>query len=328
MKELEKSILKDSSDIIIVRDLPLSPTAYYVGRKYKIPVIIDMAENYPAMIEDTWTFRGPNLFDYVIRNPMLLRKLEKWIIPRLDGVWVVSEASRRRVLEMTGERNPIWIVGNTPRLIVKQEIKFHPLMETIKIRNALCLLYVGGLEKTRGIQTVILSLSLAIKKLGKDIFFVVVGQGESMNELKKLVVDLHLENHVCFAGWIDQQYVPGIISSSDICLVPHYVTEHTNTTIPNKIYDYMAQGKPVVVSHACALCDIVESFECGRFYNDKDFNKLADIIIELDSENLRNHLGSAGRIAILERYNWQFDEKILLESINTMTNFYNKERIK
>ena len=92
--------------------------------KVKFPVIIDMAENYPAMIEDTWTFRGPNLFDYVIRNPMLLRKLEKWIIPRLDGVWVVSEASRRRVLEMTGERNPIWIVGNTPRLIVKQEIKF------------------------------------------------------------------------------------------------------------------------------------------------------------------------------------------------------------
>ena len=143
--------------------------AYYVGNKYKIPVIIDMAENYPAMIQDTWQFQGPNPFDYLIRNPILLRKLERWIIPKLNGIWVVSEASRRRVEGITGCRNLMWVVGNTPRIQESQASKPHPFADMLKTKNALRLLYVGGLEKTRGLQTVLLSLPIAIKKLGKNI---------------------------------------------------------------------------------------------------------------------------------------------------------------
>jgi len=102
LKELEKSIKKDMPDVLIVRDLPLSPTAYYVGKKHKIPVIMDMAENYPAMIQDTWKFQGPNFIDYIIRNPNLLKKLEEWIVPKMDGIWVVSAASKKRVYKLTG----------------------------------------------------------------------------------------------------------------------------------------------------------------------------------------------------------------------------------
>ncbi|MBK7543352.1 MAG: glycosyltransferase [Candidatus Competibacteraceae bacterium] len=326
IRELEKAVIKDSADILIVRDLPLSPMAYYVGNKYKIPVIIDMAENYPAMIQDTWQFQGPNPFDYLIRNPILLRKLERWIIPKLNGIWVVSEASRRRVEGITGCRNLMWVVGNTPRIQESQASKPHPFADMLKTKNALRLLYVGGLEKTRGLQTVLLSLPIAIKKLGKNIHLLIVGHGQAINDLKNLVSNLQLDEHVSFAGWVDQQYVPGIISASDICLVPHYVTEHTNTTIPNKIYDYLAQGKPVIVSHAQALRDIVEELGCGRFYHDHDFEKLADILVELSNENLRKTLGNAGRAMVLEKYNWQADEKILLKSLEQMIESYSKNR--
>lgn len=323
-KELERTIIKYQSDVLIVRDLPLSPLAYYIGKKYKIPVIMDMAENYPAMIQDTWTFQGPKPIDYIIRNPNFLRKLEKWIIPKLDGIWVVSESSKKRIEEMIGYKNPVWIIGNTPRIETNNEIKFHPFSEILKKKDALRLLYVGGLEKTRGLQTVLLALPLALKKLGKNIHLLIVGSGASLNDLKTLVSKLKLDNHVSFAGWIDQQYVPGLIASSDICLVPHYVTEHTNTTIPNKIYDYLIQAKPVVVSHALALRDIVENFRCGKFYEDHDFTGLANILVDLDDVNLRSALGNAGQTMVLEKYNWQSDEKVLLKSLEQIVKIFGK----
>ncbi len=323
LKELEKSIKKDMPDVLIVRDLPLSPTAYYVGKKHKIPVIMDMAENYPAMIQDTWKFQGPNFIDYIIRNPNLLKKLEEWIVPKMDGIWVVSAASKKRVYKLTGREEKIWIVGNTPYLRKEQEIELHPYAKKIKENSALCLLYVGGLEKTRGLQTVLFALPLIIEKLKKEVHFLIVGQGKSVNDLKNLVTELKLENYVEFSGWIDQKYVPGIISSSDICLIPHYVTDHTNTTIPNKIYDYLAQGKPVVASNAQALRDIVEEFGCGRIYDDHDSEGLANIIVELDNEDLRNVLGNVGRTAVIKKYNWQVDEKVVFESLEQIVKVKN-----
>ena len=65
-------IKKFEVKLIIVRDLPLGPAAILAGKIKHIPVIIDMAENYPAMIQDTWKYRGPFIQDYLIRNPNFL----------------------------------------------------------------------------------------------------------------------------------------------------------------------------------------------------------------------------------------------------------------
>ena len=58
------SIIRSTfSDLIIIRDLPLAPAALAAGKMTSLPVLMDMAENYPAMIKDTWRFRGPKLTD-------------------------------------------------------------------------------------------------------------------------------------------------------------------------------------------------------------------------------------------------------------------------
>jgi len=45
------------------------------------PVVMDMAENYPAMIQDTWDYRGHAPGDVIVRNPAFLRALERWVLP-------------------------------------------------------------------------------------------------------------------------------------------------------------------------------------------------------------------------------------------------------
>jgi glycosyltransferase involved in cell wall biosynthesis len=316
IRETVELARRENIDLLIVRDLPLGPMAYWAGRISGCKVMMDMAENYPAMIQDTWTYRGPALADYLLRNPALLRAMERWLFPKLDGFLVVSEASRQRIRGLARTETPIWIVGNTPRLEVARELLPHPIAERIRGRGALTLVYVGGLEETRGLEVVIHALARVKEKL-KDVLFVIVGRGTSEPRLRALANEEKVEDHVLFGGWVDQKAVPAIIAASDICVVPHYVTEHTDTTIPNKIYDYMAQKKPVIVSNSKSLRDIVVAASCGRSYQDKDPDALAQAILSLSDPQLREQLGRNGYGAVQSRFNWAQDEKILLEAVSS-----------
>ncbi len=301
------------AQVIIVRDLPMSPSAIFAGKILKIPVFIDMAENYPAMLEDTWKFRGPKLMDYLIRNPVVFRRLEKWVVGHVDGIIVVSDESRNRVLSLLRENGglPIWIIENTPRLQRTAGGMQHPIIEGFRKKSGLRLLYVGGMEPSRGLDTVLKAIS-HLKKRNFPIHFIIVGEGESREALMAQSRILGVEGDVEFTGYIDQKHIPSIINSCDVCIIPHYVSEHTDTTIPNKIYDYMAQGKAIVSTQAKTLRRIVEETNCGYTYKDKDEIELAECLLKLSDSGKRIELGGNGQQSVLRRFNWDWDKQILL----------------
>lgn len=315
LNALVHTVRRQNSDLIIVRDLPLAAAAIWAGRVTGRPVVLDMAENYPAMLQATWDFYGPKPWDYLIRNPSLLRRLEKWVLRRLDGVFVVSEPSRERVADLTDGKVPVWIVENTPRLDVVYRTVRSELAERIARHRGLRLLYVGNMDAKRGLDIVVRSLP-SLKKIDPQVLVVIVGKGVMEEKLRSLAADLQVEDNLLLTGWVDQKEVPSIIAAVDIGLIPHLLTEHTDTTIPNKIYDYMAQGKPVVVTQCRTLRQIVESADCGRVYMDRDPEMLAQAVLSLSDENTRRQLGAAGRRAVESRYRWDNDAEVLLSAIN------------
>lgn len=309
------TVKKHRLKLIIVRDLPLAPAAFFVGKLLQIPVMMDMAENYPAMIQSTWRYRGPRFFDYFIRNPFLLKKMENWLLPRLDAFLVVSHASGERVKTITKvNEKPVWVVSNTPCLESSARLLPHPLVEQMRKHHGLILLYTGMVEAHRGLDTVIKAIPLVLKER-INLLVVIVGRGSSESKLKSLAAELNVEQHVIFAGWVDSSFIPSIVGASDICIVPHYVTEHTDTTIPNKIFDYMAQTKPVIVTNSKTLKHIVESTNCGRIYKDDSPANLAKVIIELKCDSLRKKLGQEGYRAVQEKFNWEKDKKVLVNAV-------------
>jgi glycosyltransferase involved in cell wall biosynthesis len=315
-------INKRSVDLLIVRDLPLALTALFLGKIKKIPVMIDMAENYPAMINDTWKYRGPKFLDFIIRNPWFLRKMEKIVLPKMDAILVVSKQSAERVIDMGVDSNKAFIVSNTPLLDNALKIN-HDIENEFRKLSEFIILYVGGMEEPRGLKTVVLALPIILKSI-PDALFCIVGKGSSELMLKKLADTLGVSNHVFFAGWKEQSEVPSIIAASDVCIVPHYVSEHIDTTVPNKIFDYMVQKKPVIVTNARSLIDIVVNSECGKIYPDKDFEFLAKTIIEMRDYRLRAKYGDNGFAVVHDKYNWKIDEKSLFDALQRVTGTANK----
>ena len=127
-----------------------------------------------------------------------------------------------------------------------------------------------------------------------------------------------LYKFIHFWGWINSSFLPGLIEVCDIGIVPHRVTAHTNTTVPNKIFDYMMAGKPVIASNAKALEEIVKDSRCGVIFEDGSVSSLYQCICSLSNEKIRSSLGSSGKDSILRTFNWEIDERKLLEEMTEM----------
>jgi glycosyltransferase involved in cell wall biosynthesis len=304
-------IRRQNINLIIVRDLPLSPLALLLRKLTGVPVIFDMAEDYPAMIRDAWNLRGPKLIDLMIRNPKLLTALENFVLKRVDATWVVSPASRERVVQKTN--GTVEIVANTPTVDI---LDYKPPNPTEKAR--LSVVYTGWVDEVRGVDTVIRAVALG-RDQGFMIDFNIVGVGRVFDQLKQLTRQLKVEKQVNFLGWLGQDELRQVIARSDIGIVPHRVTAHTSTTIPNKIFDYMGLGKPVVVSSAPALEDIVSRAGCGLAFQDGNPASLLGCLRSLQAPELRLRMGFLGRKSIVEKFNWSNDERVLLESVERVT---------
>jgi glycosyltransferase involved in cell wall biosynthesis len=298
-------------DLIIVRDLPLVPLGMFLGGRSGLPVVFDMAENYPAMIADTWRFRGPKLLDYLLRNPWMLRRLEEFVVPRVDEIWVVSDASKNRI--MPAAAGPVRVIGNTPTIDI-----LRPFVAPSESSGELSVIYAGLIDESRGLDVAIQAVSIAAQA-GTPFRLKIVGSGSALASLQRQAEVLGISPWIDFCGWMPQSELRAAIASSDIGIVPHRVTEHTNTTLPNKIFDYMALGKPVITSDAEALREVVESYGCGLTFPDGDAVCFQRCIEALRSAETRAGLGRLGQAAIKSKFNWLLDEAILLDAAEKVT---------
>jgi glycosyltransferase involved in cell wall biosynthesis len=146
-----------------------------------------------------------------------------------------------------------------------------------------------------------------------DFLFVVVGDGYATEHLKKMIRENQLDDYVLWVGWIDRKNIFNYIKVSKLGLIPHFVSDHVNTTIPNKLFDYMGCGIPVVSSDAIPMKRILEEERCGTTFKSGDPKDLARVILEIHKKN--NNFGQHGIDAVRNIYNWEEDSNRLLKAV-------------
>lgn len=301
---------REKCELLIVRDLPMSPAALLVGKLLKIPVLLDMAECYPEMLRCAWEFERFRISNVFVRHPAVADVIERFVLKRVDHVFVMVEESLARLRAMGIDADRISIVSNTP---VEQKYSQAPM--AAETSEHLRVIYVGLLNPSRGVDT-LLDAAAILKSVAAKFSLQIVGSGKHSRHLTKRADMLGLQNCVHFAGWIENTKIPGMLAAADVGIVPHYSCSHWNTTIPNKLFDYMAAGKPVIVSDAIPTARIVRETQCGLVYPSRDPQALASAIRQLEDPDLRRELGANGRRAIESRYNWRHDEETLIAVAN------------
>lgn len=300
---------KQGSEIIIVRDLPMAIGAIWVARRLGILCILDMAECYPEMLRCMWQFEGRNFRNYFLRNPWLADKVEQNVMRNIDQIWVMIEESRDRLVNMGVETDKIHMVSNTPvidRFAVKKDNN--------EASEEPTLIYLGLLNPSRGVDTAIRA-AVKFYETNPNFRFRIVGKGKAEKQLKDLVAQLGGGDFISFLGWVDNDEALKLLAESDIGIVPHHRCSHWDNTIPNKLFDYMAASKPVIVSDVVPLQRIINETQCGLSYTDYNVDELVYVLTKMSDIKVRQKMAENGRRAIEGKYNWDREEKVLLSSL-------------
>lgn len=304
---LRNTVRETAADIIIARDLPLCPTAIHIGSEFHIPVVFDMAENYPALMRALWETNRQRLPDYFVRNPAIVEVVERYSLSRVEHIVVVVEESRDRLIRMGIHPDRITIVSNTPP---KDRVDLSGRYGKDDATR-LDIVYMGNIEVVRGILESIDAMA-ELHAEGRNVRLRIIGKGRDEALARAHATSLGLGSDVVeFMGYI-QSHADAlqVVAASDIGLIPHRKCELWNTTIPNKLFDYMAAGVPVLSSDAIPCARIVRETGAGTVFVSSIPSEIAQGVRHLGESRAAAAAGAAGQAAIRGRYNWEHDTDV------------------
>jgi len=295
-----KKALELNATLYHIHDPELLRIAKKLKKRGKI-VIYDAHEDLPRQILSK---------NYI---PLFLRKIisrvterfENKIVKKLDGVITATPFIKERFILVN--KNVIDI-NNFP-LINEIDINVDN-KETIK-KNKIC--FIGGISKIRGLFEVVKSIE------NLNIEFDLAGEIPSNleEELKKIKG----WDKVNKLGYIDRKTSLQLKSVCLAGIVTFYPEPNHINAQPNKIFEYMASGLPVIGSHFPLWKLIIEDNNCGLCVNPLEPEEISKAIIYIQNHpDEAKIMGENGKKMVIEKYNWNIEKEKLFKFYELILN--------
>jgi glycosyltransferase involved in cell wall biosynthesis len=300
---------------IVVADLPLAPTAIWLGRVLGVPVHYDMAEVYPEFLKSLHAVAVRPWWDRVIRSPQAAALVERWVLKTAGSISVVSEESRLRCVRLGAPTDRVVLVGNTPDNVEDLTCPRPFPAELRPWAKRPRALFVGTLIADRGVKEVVDAFALVVRAI-PDAALIVVGDGPDRSRIAHTIERLGLNGHIALLGWRDHGRLAEFYQHCQVGLLPFLDTPHVRVTLANKLFDYMGASLAVLAADLPPMRRVLEELGAGVLYPVGSTSALAEQLVRLlrDPERCRA-LGMRGRDAVVAKYHWGHDEETWLRIV-------------
>lgn len=306
--DIEKAVKELEPDIIIPREIMLAEACGKIGNKNGIPVIMDMAENYPAAMKLFKKYNSNFALKFIIHNMGAAEKFEEKSLPLMDGIITVCKEQNERLHEQYGcSPSQMQVVHNTP-----QKNWFMPAKKRTD-KNVITFGHHGHLTGDKRLDIFLRGFLLAARK-HRNIELLLAGGRECFNDLKNIAANSEFSQRVHLTGPYEFSELSGILNRIDIGVLPYLANDFNNYTIHNKLFDFFAAGIPVMVSNAKPVSRVVEETNTGISGDCSTPEKVSQLIDSMLTKDL-NKFSKNGIKAFNKTYNWENDEKNLIRFI-------------
>ncbi len=268
-------------------------TAWLVARLKRVPFLFEVRDLWPAFA----------IAVGVLRNPLLVRAslwLERFLYRRADRVMVNSPG----FIEHVTRRGARWVElvpnGAEPEMFNPQD-EGTAFRQQHHLDGKFVILYAGahGMSNDLGI------VLQAAARLSDDpsILFLLVGDGKEKANLQAQASGLQL-NNILFLPPVAKDKMNEVMAAANAGLAILKPLEMYKTTYPNKVFDYMAAGRPVVLAIDGVIRDVVERAGAGLAVPPGDPQALSEAIRALASHPQEARaMGLAGRAYVQKHFN-------------------------
>jgi glycosyltransferase involved in cell wall biosynthesis len=286
-------LLKSEVDVLVANDLDTLAANYLASRIRKKPLVYDSHEYFTEVPE-------------LIGRP-IVRSIWTWIerqlVPKVNAAYTVCDS-------IAGVYHDLYkvdfkVVRNLPACTnLNKPEHLEKLLSEPKI-----ILYQGALNLGRGIEAAIRAMNYVD---GAELWL--VGDGDLTVQLKQLVEELKLEAKVKFLGRLPISNLGEITRQADLGIsLEEDLGLNYRFALPNKLFDYIQAGVPVLVSNLPEMRRIVENYQIGAIAETHQRKDLAEKITSVLFDKEKNVFWKENLKLAAKELCWEKEEEILQE---------------
>ncbi len=302
--KLYRQAVRENADVYHFHDPELMIVGLLLKARGK-KVVWDVHEHYPNSILDKfWISKGlrrcvSKSFDLFERAVVRFFDLVIYTTPFVGA--------RYQKLKVRSGR-----IENYPIVALSDAFEKDPQKKII---------YIGAMSRIRGLVEVIEAFALVVAR-HPDWRLVLVGVARPApfeDELKTLVKQRGIENNVDFLPWVPYEEKEKLTSQASIGIITYLPYANNMSCLPNKLFDYMLVGVPVVASNFPLYREVVEPNRCGLIVDPSRPNDIAAAITHLiECPDEARAMGERGLAAVRTLYNWENESQKLCHMYETL----------
>ncbi len=274
-------------------------TGIWVARWKRCPMVLEVRDIWPESISAVGAIgKG--------RATRVLEWLERRMYQAATYIIAVGDGYKEKIISRAPEvKDRISVVTNgvSADQFAPAE-KDDRIVDRYGLKGKFICSYIGTVGMAHGLDVVIRAAT-RIQALGRnDIAFLIVGDGARRELLVEQARNERVSSMVVFPGLLPKSDMPGILATSDCCLIHLKGEELFGTVIPSKIFETMAMQRPIIMGVRGPALQIVLDAGGGEPMEPDNDEQLANIVMRMaDNREATKEIGRNARDYVLKHYN-------------------------
>ncbi len=284
------------ADVILANDLDTLLASYLAASLKRRKLVYDSHEYFTGVPE--------------IANRPFVKKtwesIEKWIFPKLKVIYTVNNSIAELYKNQYGKE-----------LKVIRNVSNKPLQKATKSREDLNLptdrkiviLQGSGINVDRGAEEAVQAMQYL-----DDTLFLIIGSGDVIETLKEMASELDIKEKVSFSGKLPYDEMMQYTRNADLGIT---LDKDTNInyrfSLPNKVFDYIQAGIPVLASNLVEVANVVKSYNIGDIVESHEPDVIAKKMAEMLNDSAKRAIWKENLKTAAEELCWENESMKLKE---------------